>query len=127
MRGDKVYTAIIPDAKTKPVVPVIQENVTPHSIIYVNSSQVCDVLDVSEFQYKCVKPSKTVLSRRGYHIDGIENFWNESKRYLRRFNGIPKKSFHCFLKECEWRFNESDHHALSEQLKYWYQERINKS
>jgi len=41
----------------------------------------------------------------GRHINGIENFWNQAKRHLRRFNGIPKGSFHLYLKECEWRFN----------------------
>ena len=32
------------------------------------------------------------------HINGIENFWNQAKRHLRRFNGVPKQSFHLFLK-----------------------------
>ena len=126
MRGDKIYTALIPDAKTKTVIPIIQEYVTPDSIVYANSAQACDVLDISKFRYKCVKPSKTVLSRGGYHISGAENFWNESRRYMRRFNGIPKNSFYCFLKECEWRFNESDQHALPKQLKYWYQSELDK-
>ncbi len=31
--------------------------------------------------------------------------WNQIKRHLRRFNGIPKEQFPLFLKECEWRFN----------------------
>jgi len=39
------------------------------------------------------------------HVNGIENFWSQAKRHLRRYNGIPKKTFHLFLKECEWRFN----------------------
>ncbi|MBK2345311.1 transposase, partial [Francisella tularensis subsp. novicida] len=39
------------------------------------------------------------------HINGIENFWNQAKRHLRKFNGIPREHFHLFLKECEWRFN----------------------
>jgi transposase len=124
MRGDKVYTAMIADAKAKTVIPITQESVSPDSIIYTNSFHACDVLDVSEFHYKCINPSKTVLSRGGYHINGLENFWNQSKRYLRRFNGIPKISFYYFLKECEWRFNESDHHALSKQLNDWYQSEL---
>jgi transposase len=127
MRGDKIYTAIIPDAKAKTFIPIIRENVIPDSIVYTTSSQASEVLDVSEFHHKCVKPGKTVLSRGGYHINGVENFWNESKRYLRRFNGIPKTSLYCFLKECEWRFNESDHHALSQQLKYWYLSELHKT
>jgi transposase len=24
------------------------------------------------------------------HINGIENFWNQAKRHLRKFNGVPK-------------------------------------
>lgn len=126
MRGDRVHTAVIPDDRSITVIPIVQESVTPDSIIYVPSEEGCAVLDVSAFQYQCVNPSKTVLSRGGYHVNGVENFWNESRRYLRRFNGIPKNSFYSFLKECEWRFNEPDSHALSEQLKYWYHKRRDK-
>ncbi|OAM26012.1 hypothetical protein A7P93_08660 [Eikenella corrodens] len=39
------------------------------------------------------------------HINGIENFWNQAKRVLRKYNGIDRKSFPLFLKECEFRFN----------------------
>jgi len=27
---------------------------------------------------------------------------------MRKFNGVPKENFGLFLKECEWRFNNSD-------------------
>ena len=36
----------------------------------------------------------------------IENFWNQAKRHLRKFNGVPQKHFPLFLKECQWRFNQ---------------------
>ena len=39
------------------------------------------------------------------HINGIENFWNQAKRVLRKYNGINKKHFHLFIIECEFRFN----------------------
>ncbi len=120
-RGGKIYTAIIPDAKAEMLIPIIREHVTPDSIVYTKRAQADDVLNVSEFRHKCLKPSKTVLSRSGYHIDGTENFWNQSKHYLRRFHGIPKTSFYWYLKDCEWRFNGSDHHELSKQLHDWYQ------
>ena len=48
------------------------------------------------------------LTYKYNHINGIENFWNQAKRHLRKFNGIPKEHFYLFLKECEWRFNYSD-------------------
>ncbi|NVJ93040.1 MAG: transposase [Methylocystaceae bacterium] len=42
------------------------------------------------------------------HINGIEKFWNQAKRHMRRFNGMPREHFHLCLRECEWRFNNSD-------------------
>lgn len=104
-RGGKVYTAIIPDAKASTLIPIIREKVLPDSVVYTDSFQVYDVLDVSEFHHRRVNHSKVFVSEHGHHINGIENFWNQAKRHLRRFNGIPKDSFYWFLKECEWRFN----------------------
>ncbi len=115
-RGGKVYTAIIPDAKASTLIPIIRENVLPDSVVYTDSFQVYDVLDVSEFHHRRVNHSKVFVSEHGHHINGIENFWNQAKRHLRRFNGIPKDSFYWFLKECEWRFNGGGHKALLQQL-----------
>jgi len=28
------------------------------------------------------------------HINGIENFWNQAKRHLRKFNGIKSENFY---------------------------------
>jgi transposase len=53
------------------------------------------------------------------HINGIENFWNQAKRHMRRFNGIPAKHFPLFLKECEWRFNNPHPKTQLKQLKQW--------
>lgn len=43
----------------------------------------------------------TLFAQNNNHINGIENFWNQAKRHLRRFNGVPKKNFRLLLKECE--------------------------
>ncbi|MEM9346031.1 MAG: transposase, partial [Planctomycetota bacterium] len=53
----------------------------------------------------------------GRHINGIENFWNQAKRHLRRFNGVPKEGFYLFLKECEWRFNTGSAENQSKSLR----------
>ena len=125
-RGGKVYTAIIPDAKASTLIPIIREKVVPDSMVYTDSVSVYDVLDVSEFHHRRVNHSKVFVNKQGYHINGIENFWNQAKRHLRRFNGIPKDSFYWFLKECEWRFNGGGHKALLRQLQAWYRVEINK-
>jgi transposase len=55
-------------------------------------------------------------------INGIENFWNQAKRHMRKFNGVPKEQFPLFLKECEWRFNNPDPKSQLQQLKQWVRE-----
>ena len=79
----------------------------PDSIVYTNSLSSYDKLDVSGFIHYRINHSKAFAGRQN-HINGIENFWNQAKRHLRKFNGIPKEHFELYLKECEWRFNNSE-------------------
>jgi len=59
---------------------------------------------VSEFKHYSINHSK-LFAQKQNHIHGIENFWNQEKRQLRKFNGIPRQHFELFSKECEWSFN----------------------
>jgi transposase len=103
-RGGKVFAEIIPDAKSKTLIPIIKEKVVPDSIVYTDALPSYNALDVSEFKHVRINHSKLFAENRN-HINGIENFWNQAKRHMRKFNGVPKKNFRLFLKECEWRFN----------------------
>ena len=103
-RGGKVYTKIIPDASSATLIPIIEHKVIPDSIVYSDCFKSYNVLDVSDFKHYRINHSKLFADREN-HINGIENFWNQAKRHLRKFNGVPKDNFGLFLKECEWRFN----------------------
>ncbi|GAB2196370.1 IS1595 family transposase [Sessilibacter sp. MAH4] len=118
-RGGKVFTVIIPSAKTETLLPIINEKVTPDSIVYTHTFKSYNALDVSDFHHQRINHSKLFADNTN-HINGIENFWNQAKRHLRKFNGIKQDNFYWFLKECEWRFNGRDHQTLLKQLKYWY-------
>ncbi len=118
-RRGKVFTAIIPNAKTATLMPIIEEKVAPDSIVYTDTFKAYNALDVSDFHHLRINHSKLFADKQN-HINGIENFWNQAKRHLRRFNGIKPDNFYWFLKECEWRFNGGNHHQLLKQLKYWY-------
>jgi transposase len=118
-RGGKVYTAIIPNAKTETLLPIIEEKVEPDSIVYTDAFRAYNALDVSDFHHCRINHSRLFAHKRN-HINGIENFWNQAKRHLRKFNGIKREHFYWFLKECEWRFNGGNHQQLLKQLKYWY-------
>jgi transposase len=103
-RGGKVFAEIISDAKANTWMPIIREKVMPDSIVYTDSLPSYNALDVSGFKHLRINHSKLFADNRT-HINGIENFWNQAKRHMRKFNGVPKKNFRLFLKECEWRFN----------------------
>jgi transposase len=118
-RGGRVYTAMIPSAKSTVLMGIIREKVRPDSVIYTDSLNAYDVLDVSEFHHQRINHSEQFVEAGKVHINGIENFWNQAKRHLRRYNGIPKANFHLFLKECEWRFNDGSPAQLLKQLKSW--------
>ena len=117
-RNGNVYAAIIPDAKTKTLMPIIREKVKPDSVVYTDCWRGYNALDVSEFKHYRINHSELFADKHN-HINGIENFWNQAKRHLRKFNGVPREHFHLFLKECEWRFNNSDSKLQLKQLKQW--------
>ena len=96
-----------PNTQTATLLLIIRKQVKPDSIVYTDCYHSYDVLDVSEFSHLRINHS-THFAERQNHINGIENFWNQAKRHLRQFNGIPKEHFELYLKECEWRFNNSE-------------------
>ncbi len=103
-RGGKVYARVIPDAQGKTLKAIIEDKVVPDSIVYSDTFSSYNVLDVSSFKHYRINHSDLFADQKN-HINGIENFWNQTKRHMRRFNGIPVIHFHLYLKECEWRFN----------------------
>ncbi|HEY5970931.1 MAG TPA: transposase, partial [Pseudoxanthomonas sp.] len=86
--------------------------------VYTDSFGSYDALDVSQFHHVRINHS-VELARGRNHINGIENFWNQAKRMLRKYDGIPRDSFPLFLKECEFRFNYGTHNQQLKTLKEW--------
>lgn len=97
-RGDKVYTIIIPDAKTKTMMPMIREKVQPDSIVYSDCWRAYNALDVSEFKRYRINHSKLFAQSKN-RSNRIENFWNQAKRHMRKFNGVPQAQFPLYLKQ----------------------------
>jgi transposase len=117
-RGGRVYTKIITDASSHTLFPIIERKVIPDSIVYSDCWRGYNVLDVSQFKHYRINHSKLFADKKN-HINGIENFWNQAKRHMRKFNGVPKGNFGLFLKECEWRFNNPKPQSQLAQLKHW--------
>ena len=115
-RRKNIYAQVINDAQKTTLTPIVREKVTPDSVVYTDSFKARNVLDVSEFKHYRINHSKQFADKHN-HINGIENFWNQAKRHLRKFNGIQKERFYLFLKECERRFNTGNPSMLLKDLK----------
>ncbi|MES2663754.1 MAG: IS1595 family transposase [Pseudomonadota bacterium] len=117
-RGGKVYAQVIDNAKSNTLMPIIRRKIQPDSVVYTDSYRSYNALDVSEFKHYRISYSAKFAEGRN-HINGIENFWNQAKRILRKYNGIPFQQFYWFLKECEFRFNYGSHKQQLNTLKKW--------
>ena len=118
-RGGKVYTRMIEDAKSDTLMPIIRNKIQPDSIVHTDCFRSYNALDVSEFHHFRINHSTHFVEQKYNHINGIENFWSQAKRILRKYNGIPKNNFNLFLKECEFRFNFGTPKQQLAILKNW--------
>ena len=101
-RGGKVFTLPVPDTSSDTLIPIIAYKVQPDSIVYTDSYRSYDVLDITDFKHYRINHSKLFANKHN-HINGTHKFLEPSKRHMRKYNGVPKRNFHLFLKECEWR------------------------
>ena len=119
-RGGKVFTQIVSNTKSETLMPLISRKIALDSVVYTDSYKSYNVLDVSHFYHERINHSERFGDGKN-HINGIENFWNQAKRVLRKYNGIPNDSFPLFLKECEFRFNYGTPKEQLVVLKKWTQ------
>jgi len=111
LKGDgSIFTIMAPDTKANTLLPIIREKIKIGSIVSNGTWRNYNDIDVPGS-----KPPQ---------INGLDNFWNQVKHHMRKFNGISKKQFHVFVKECEWRFNNNDPKVLLKQLNQWVQHSI---
>ena len=82
-RNGKVYTACVKDTKTDTLMPSIISKIKPDSIVYTDCHKSYNALDVSDFKHFRINHSKE-FAKDSNHINGIENFWNQAKRVLRK-------------------------------------------
>ncbi|OGG57076.1 MAG: hypothetical protein A3F84_04575 [Candidatus Handelsmanbacteria bacterium RIFCSPLOWO2_12_FULL_64_10] len=114
----KIHTVMMLDVlRATPSQPP-KSKVRPDAIVYTDTPVIPAVLDASGFRHERMS-DRMPRAQNQTHINSIENFWSQAKRHLRRYGGIPRRHFHLFLKECEWRFNYGSPKQLLKSLKSW--------
>ena len=65
-RGGKVYTAMIPNARTATLMPIMERMIRPDSIVYTDGFSSYDALDVSDFHHVRINHSERFVGRCPY-------------------------------------------------------------
>ena len=104
--------------KAATLLPILKERIVPDSIVYSDALPSYHALDVSGFRHLRITHAKLFTAGKN-HIHGIETFWNQAKRHLRKFNGVSKEHFPLFSKDCAWRFNNPNPQTQLKQLNQW--------
>lgn len=105
-REGRVYTELIPNAKSETLRKVIRGKVSLESILFTDGWRgYSGLLDIGYEKHFRIDKSKSFSNQNGVHINGIESFWSFTKRRLAKFNGV-KSTFILHLKECEWRWRK---------------------
>lgn len=84
-RNGKVYVTVVKDTKSSTLMPVILSKIKPDSLVYTDSYRSYNALDVSDFKHFRINHSIEFAIDKN-HINGIENFWAQAKRILRKYN-----------------------------------------
>ena len=96
---------MIADCQRDTLMPTIHQRIKPDSVVYSDTFASDSTLSAEGYHHVRINHNDILAEPGGRHINGIENFWNQAKRHLRRFNGVPKEGFYLFRKEYQWRFN----------------------
>ncbi|MEM9348493.1 MAG: IS1595 family transposase, partial [Planctomycetota bacterium] len=83
-RGGKVYTQMIADCQRDTLMPIICQRVKPDSVVYSDTFASYSTLSAEGYHHVRINHNDILAEPGGRHINGIENFWNQAKRHLRR-------------------------------------------
>jgi transposase len=109
-RDGKVLTFPITSRGKKTLVPLLTAHTKAGSLYYTDDWHAYTFLDVRG-DHVVIRKEKGKPKGRN-HINGIEGFWSYAKHWLYHYRGVPRKFFHLYLKEIEWRFNHRDENLV---------------
>ena len=111
-RCGKIYTEIVPQPMKTMLQALIRGQLTLQSVMIAGNWRGYDGLVDLEFE-------RFLRVNQGGHgsidscQDGIEAFWNFTESRLRKFYGLPGRTFWLHLKECEFRYNHREQDLFS--------------
>lgn len=113
-RNGKVVVFPVPNRKAETLEPLIQRHTRKGSVYFTDDYEGYAIVEARGEHVTVIKERGRPLVN---DINGIEGFWSYAKTWLYHYRGVPRKYFHWYLKEIEWRFNNRDTNLFQELVK----------
>jgi transposase-like protein len=105
-RQGRVMAQIVPDVKSRTLLPIIKEKVLQKSIIYTDELHSYDRIPEMGYQHKRVHHESKVYVMGDAHTNTIEGFWSLVKRGISGVNhAVSAKYLQDYLNEYSFRYN----------------------
>ncbi len=107
LNGGTLYTQIVPNVKSSTLIPIIKRVVDKSATIHTDDWRGFKQLSKGGYLRFAVNHSAGVFfNRETYtHTGHVDAFWGRAKQRYLELNGIPRSTFHLFLKEREFHYN----------------------
>ena len=103
-RGGRIQAVVLRDGGRDTLLSILRDRLDAGAVVYADRPDIDEALNALGICHYGIDRGARGPAARA-HISGLENFWSQTERSLRQYNGIPAHRFALFLKECEWRFN----------------------
>jgi transposase len=104
-RGGEIITRVVPDAKRETLIPLIEQHVTPGTVISSDAWKAYKGLRKLGYKHAAVNHFREWV-RGDVHTNTLEGFWSQFKNSVRgTHKSISRKHMQKYLREFEFRFN----------------------
>lgn len=105
-RKGSIIAVVVPDVKTKTLIPVVKAKVLPKSMIYTDELPSYNKLPSLGYQHKRVHHASKVYVTGSAHTNTIEGFWSLVKRGINGANhAVSAKYLQGYLNAYAYRWN----------------------
>jgi transposase len=120
-RDGKIIVFPVPNRDRKTLLPLIKEHTQKGSIYYTDEYRAYVSLIYRGKHIRITKEKGKPVKEQ--NLNGLEGFWSYAKNWLYQYRGVPRRYFHLYLKEIEFRFNNRQKDLLKEIVKLLCRER----
>src|SRR3954453_16732485 len=102
----QVIAMVVPDAKTRTLIPAIEQRVMPASLIYTDEWKPYENLPKAGYTHRRIHHGSKVYVSGDVHTNTIEGFWSLVKNGIGGvYHSVSRKHLQGYLNEYAWRYN----------------------